>query len=532
MDYTGAPMRHILWVDDEIDLLKPHLLVLEDKGYRVDAITNGDDALILIERNNYDLLLLDEQMPGRSGLEILDLVRKNNLRSRVVMVTKSEEDITMKEAIGRRADDYLLKPVSPLQVLSAVTRVLEGSSIRQEHIVRDFAEQFPVLSQNLDKARTESDFAKLYMELTDWHVRLEYSDEKGLLDSVQALLANLRKDFGLWIKSEYPKWMRGSGSDKPILSVDVIKRHLVPMLDGSSVMFVLLDCLRMDQWKVIAPLLVPYFEIDESYHYSILPTATPYCRNAIFSGSFPDSLYKDYGYRIDNLVEGASPNDFEDELLSTHLQDLCGGAIPVHYEKITSDLEGSRVRARVRSALKQQGSVVAAVFNFVDMMTHGRSDSAILMEVARDEAALRNVTRSWFERSTAFSIIKDAAEAGHRILLTSDHGSILCKSPTTIYANKDVTSSLRYKIGRDLRLDDPATSFLTKSSEDMRLPPAPMGTSYALALDDHYFVYQNRLREYQRRYRNSFLHGGISPEEMIVPVVGLKSRKDLPIKGG
>ena len=173
MDYTGAPMRHILWVDDEIDLLKPHLLVLEDKGYRVDAITNGDDALILIERNNYDLLLLDEQMPGRSGLEILDLVRKNNLRSRVVMVTKSEEDITMKEAIGRRADDYLLKPVSPLQVLSAVTRVLEGSSIRQEHIVRDFAEQFPVLSQNLDKARTESDFAKLYMELTDWHVRLE-----------------------------------------------------------------------------------------------------------------------------------------------------------------------------------------------------------------------------------------------------------------------------------------------------------------------------------------------------------------------
>ena len=531
VDYTGALMRHILWVDDEIDLLKPHLLVLKDKGYRVDAITNGDDALILIERNNYDLLLLDEQMPGRSGLEILDVVRKNNLRPRVVMVTKSEEDTTMKEAIGRRADDYLLKPVSPLQVLSAVTRVLEGSSIRQERIVRDFAEQFPVLSQNLDKASTESDFAKLYMELTDWHVRLEYSDEKGLLDSVQALLANLRKDFGLWIKSEYPKWMRGSGSGKPILSVDVIKQHLVPMLDGSSVMFVLLDCLRMDQWKVIAPLLVPYFEIDESYHYSILPTATPYCRNAIFSGSFPDSLYKDYGHRIDNLKEGASPNDFEDELLKAHLQDLCGAAVPVHYEKISSDVEGNRVRARVRSALKHQGSVVATVFNFVDMMTHGRSDSAILMEVARDEAALRNVTRSWFERSTAFSIIKDAAEAGHRIVLTSDHGSILCKSPTTIYARKDVTSSLRYKIGRDLRLDDPATSFLTKLSEDMRLPPAPIGTSYALALDDHFFVYQNRLREYQRRYRNSFLHGGISPEEMIVPVVGLKSRKDLPIKG-
>ncbi len=277
---------------------------------------------------------------------------------------------------------------------------------------------------------------------------------------------------------------------------------------------------------MIAPLLVPYFEIQESYHYSILPTATPYCRNAIFSGSFPDEIFESGGQRIGGSKEKVGLNDFEDELLKNHLEALCGESIPVHYEKVISDVKGGRVRARVRSALKKPRSVVVTVFNFVDMMTHGRSDSAILMEVARDEAALRNLTRSWFERSTAFSVMKDAAAAGHRVLLTSDHGSILCRRPTVIYAKKDATSSLRYKIGRDLRLDNPEASFLTKVDEDLRLPPAPLGTSYALALDDHYFVYQNRLREYQRRYRNSFLHGGISPEEMIVPVVELKSRSE------
>lgn len=518
--------KHILWVDDEIDHLRPHLLFLRDRGYHVDAITNGDDALVLIDRHNYDLLLLDEQMPGRSGLEILDLVRKKNLRTRVVMVTKSEEDRTMKEAIGRRADDYLLKPVSPLQVLSAVTRVLEGSSIRQEHVTRDFAEHFPTLSRRLQTAETEREFAELYIELTDWHVRLEYSNEEGLLDTVQSLLVDLRKDFGSWIKSEYPKWMQGARKGRPSLSVDLVGKYLAPILGKSSVMFVLLDCLRMDQWKVIAPLLVPYFEIQESYHYSILPTATPYCRNAIFSGLFPDQLFESYGQKIGVSKEKVGLNDFEDELLKDHLESLCGESIPVHYEKIISDIDGGRVRARVRSALKKPNSVVVTVFNFVDIMTHGRSDSTILMEVAKDEAALRNLTRSWFERSTAFSVMKDAAAAGHRVLLTSDHGSILCRRPTVVYAQKDASSSLRYKIGRDLRLENPETAFLTKAEEDLRLPSASFGTSYALALDDHYFVYQNRLREYQRRYRNSFLHGGISPEEMIVPVVELKPRSE------
>lgn len=282
----------------------------------------------------------------------------------------------------------------------------------------------------------------------------------------------------------------------------------------------------MDQWKVIAPLLVPYFEIQESYHYSILPTATPYCRNAIFSGLFPDQLFESYGQKIGVSKEKVGLNDFEDELLKDHLESLCGESIPVHYEKIISDIDGGRVRARVRSALKKPNSVVVTVFNFVDIMTHGRSDSTILMEVAKDEAALRNLTRSWFERSTAFSVMKDAAAAGHRVLLTSDHGSILCRRPTVVYAQKDASSSLRYKIGRDLRLENPETAFLTKAEEDLRLPSASFATSYALALDDHYFVYQNRLREYQRRYRNSFLHGGISPEEMIVPVVELKPRSE------
>jgi CheY-like chemotaxis protein len=514
--------KRILWVDDEIDLLRPHLLFLQSRGYHVDAIPNGDDALALLRDHPYDLVLLDEQMPGRRGLEVLEVLRREDPHARVVMVTKSEEDRTMTEAIGRRVDDYLVKPTSPRQVLSVVTRILEGSSIRQQQVAQDFATRFPRLSMLREEARDARAFADVYAELVDWHIGLESAGELGLLDSVDALLVDLRRDFGEWILEEYPRWMAG-GVGRPTLSVDVVSDYVLPLLGSEPVFLVILDCMRLDQWRVIAPLLAPYFEIEESRYYSILPTATPYARNAIFSGYFPDEIARHHPGWWNMSDDEGSLNAYESELFAEQLKRLTGDAVPIHYEKIFSDRESEQVRARIRSALGQ-APVIALVFNFVDLMTHGRSESPILMEVAKDEAALRTLTRAWFERSTAFKVLVEAAGAGHRVVLTTDHGSILCQRPATIYARKDATANLRYKFGADLRAEDRSTVMTTTDAGALRLPRGRLGSTYVLALEDHFLVYPTKLREYQSRYKNSFLHGGISPEEMIIPVSLLTPR--------
>ena len=517
------PSRRILWVDDEIELLRPHVLFLQQRGYQVDAISNGDDAVALLRGNPYNLVLLDEQMPGRRGLEVLESLRRSDPHARVVMVTKSEEDRTMTEAIGRRVDEYLVKPTSPRQVLSAVTRILEGSSIRQQRVAQDFAARFPRLSMKREEASTAEEFAAAYAELVDWHIRLEQAGERGLLDSVAQLLVDLRRDFGEWVIGVYPHWMRGD-VPRPDLSVDIVKKYVVPWLGERPVFIVVLDCMRLDQWRVLSPLLAPYFEIEESWHYSILPTATPYARNAIFSGQFPDQVARDRPGWWDQSDDEGSLNAFEDELLVKQLKRLTGRNVPIHYEKIFTDREADQVRARVNAALKTPHSVIALVFNFVDLMTHGRSESPILMEVAKDEAALRNLTRSWFERSTAYQVLREAAGSGYRVVLTTDHGSILCQRPTTVFARKDATSNLRYKFGQDLRAENPSHTFSTHDQQDLRFPHGRLGINYVIALEDFFFVYPTKLREYQQRYRNSFLHGGISPEEMIVPVAGLTPR--------
>jgi CheY-like chemotaxis protein len=518
----GASKR-ILWVDDEIDLLRPHLLFLQQRGYHVDAITNGDDALALLRDKPYDLVLLDEQMPGTSGLQVLEVLRREDPHARVVMVTKSEEDGTMTEAIGRRVDEYLVKPTSPRQVLSVVTRILEGSAIRQQRAAQDFAARYPRLVSLRHEARSAEDFASLYEELVDWHVRLESAGEKGLLDSVASLMTELRRDFGGWMRQHYPRWVRGQ-EEGPLLSVDLVRERLIPLLGKNPVYFVVLDCMRLDQWRVISPLIAPYFEIEESLYYSILPTATPYARNALFSGQYPVDIVRDHPKWWDLSDDEGSLNAFEDDLLKRQLKRLTGRNVPVHYEKVFSDRDEDHVRTRLRSGLKEEGVVVALVFNFVDLMTHGRSESPILMEVAKDEAALRDITRSWFERSTLLSVLKEAAAQGHHVLFTTDHGSILCQRPTTVFARKDATANLRYKFGGDLRAQDPLSVFSTTDQKDLGFPPGKLGTNYLVAMEDFFFVYPTKLREYQARYRNSFLHGGISPEEVIVPVAHLRPR--------
>jgi len=517
-----APQKRLLWVDDEIDLLRPHLLFMQGRGYHVDAVSNGDDALELLRLAPYDLILLDEQMPGRSGLEVYDELRRLDGRVPVVMVTKSEEDSTLTEAIGRRVADYLVKPTSPRQVLSVVTRLLEGRALQQQYVARDFTLRFRELNAMRSVPRGWREWGETYSELVDWELKLRQAGETGLLSSLETLLDDFRREFCHFVADRYGEWVNGH-DDRPPLSVDVVPQFLRPLLgEGRSALFVIIDCLRLDQWRAILPLLAPHAEVEEALYYSILPTATPFSRNAIFSGWYPDAIAERYPGWWGGDSEG-SLNAFEGELFQEQVRRLVGRSVPVHYEKIFASGDGEAALRRLPGYLSQPG-VTAMVFNFVDMLTHGRSESTVLLEVARDKEALRALTRQWFERSEAFAAIREALRHGVPVLVTTDHGSIHCHRPATVFAKRDTTQNLRYKFGDDLRAEDPSLAFSTSDERVLRFPPGRAATNYLLATEDVFFVYPTKLRQYQARYRGSFLHGGISPEEMVLPVALLMPR--------
>jgi DNA-binding response OmpR family regulator len=518
----SQPQKRLLWVDDEIDLLRPHLLFVQGRGYHVDAVANGDDALEMVRLQPYDLILLDEQMPGRTGMEVFDEVRRLDPLVPVVMVTKSEEDRTMTEAIGRRVADYLVKPTSPRQVLSVVTRLLEGESIQQQHVAREFTYRFRELNAESSSDRTWRDWAESYSELVDWELRLREAGEIGLLASLESLLDEFRREFGHFVMDRYGRWVNGA-NDRPPLSVDLVRQFLFPLLNEERhVLFLVIDCLRLDQWRSLLPLVSAVAEVEEALYYSILPTATPYSRNAIFSGMFPDDIAELYPDWWKRESEG-SLNGFEDRLFLGQIRELFGKNLPVHYEKVFSAAEGEQVLHRLPGYFSQPG-VTAVVFNFVDLLTHGRSESAVLLEVARDKEALRALSRQWFERSEALVAIREAIRAGVAVLLTTDHGSIHCHRPVTVFAKRDATQNLRYKFGDDLRAEDRSLVFTVNDESVLRFPKGRTATNYVLGLEDTFFVYPTKLRQYQARYRGSFLHGGISPEEMILPVALLTPR--------
>ncbi len=523
MTATKRKADRILWVDDEVDLLRPHLMLLRSEGYQVDAIMNGQDALELLANSSYDLVLLDEQMPGLRGMEVLDRVRRFSPHLPVVMVTKSEEDSTLHEAIGRRADDYIVKPTSPRQVLSVVTRILAGPALRHEQIARDFSRRFGELRDRLSHAHSWQDWSGLYSELIDWDLRLEEAGEAGLRDILQALMTDLSRGFCDTVADRYGEWVHEGGEAGPTLSVDVLPRFFKPILaEDPSAVLIIMDCMRLGQWRAIMPLVSKYFEVDEALYASILPTATPYARNAIFGGVFPDELAElrpDWWERGDEI----GYNSFEDDLFERHVHKMVGGRLPTHYEKIFSAAEGGAMLARLGGYLSSP-SATALVFGFVDMLTHGRAESRLIWEMAQDTSALRALTVTWFERSPALQALQLAAKRGVRVLLTTDHGSLHCHRPATIYAKRDVTANLRYKFGEDLRVENPSAVFTTSDADELRLPPGGMRQTYALCREDHFFVYPTKLREYQNRYRDSFLHGGVSPDEMVLPVALLTPR--------
>src|SRR5438132_10283491 len=524
--------KTILWVDDEVEGLAAHRRFLEDQGFTVAAAAHGDDALALLRRQAYSIVLLGEQMPGRRGLELLGEIRAIDPAMPVVMVTQSEDEGTLREAIGIEVDDDLVQPVHPRQVLAVVTRLLEGDRIRQQRRARDFVTRFRELEARRGATLAWREWVELVAELTRWEVRLAGAHEPGLSEALRTLQESLRRDFSGFFRRHYPKWLANPEGDRPPLSVDVGAEFLVPVLKAQGrVLFIVVDCLRLDQWEALRDLVTPLFDVEESHYYSILPTATPFARNAIFSGLFPMEIAARHPDWWGQASDDESLNAHEAELLTEQLRELVGAPVPVRYEKLFSSVDGGELLRRLPAHLSQDG-VTALVFNFIDQLTHGRSESAILYEVARDEAALRSLTRTWFERSPVRAALLEAERRGVTVLLTTDHGSIHCGTPATVYAKRDATANLRYKFGEDLRSEDPEAAIAVEDLKSFGLPGMGLGVRLLLAAGDRFFVYPTKLREYQARYRGSFLHGGVTPEEVILPVVLLTPRGRAKGSGG
>jgi len=519
-----ARPKSILWVDDEVESLTSHILFLQEQGFRVEPTAHGDDALALLQRQPYGVVLLDEQMPGRRGLELFHAIRAIDRAMPVVMVTKSEEPETLKEAIGSEMSDYLVKPVNPRQILSVVTRLLEGDRIRQQRLLRDFTNRFRELEGRRGPGMAWREWIELVVELAEWEVRLSGSDEPGLEDALRTLQAGVRQDFARFLAGSYPDWLHDSESDRPPLSVDIGAEFLSPVLEQEGkALFVVVDCLRLDQWAVLRPLVSDIFDIETAYYFSILPTATPYARNAIFSGLFPAELAARYpDWWRDREESGL--NAQEEKLLAEQVKELTGERIPVRYEKVFTASDGEALLRRLPAHLAQDG-VTALVFNFIDQLTHGRTENSTLFEVARDTPALRNLTRTWFERSALWEALREAGRRRVPVLLTTDHGSIHCHTPATVFAKRDATSHLRYKFGEDIKTEDPDAAILVEDLATYGLPSRGPKTRLVMATGDRFFVYPTKLREYQARYRGAFLHGGVSPEEVVLPIALLTPRR-------
>ncbi|MBX9928024.1 MAG: response regulator [Gemmatimonadaceae bacterium] len=516
----ALPARSILWVDDEAELLEAHRFFLHEKGFEVEMARNAADALELLRRRAFDLVLLDEQMPGMRGVAMVRDARELVPSLPIVMVTKSEEDQTLRDALGHDVTEYLVKPVTPRQVLAVVTRLLDGAKIRSQALARRFVERF----RELEAVRLDTldwrGWTEHYAEYVQWDLDLAAAREMGLHESLRGLEPAMHREFALFMQREYPRWLAALDGDRPPLCVDVVEEFLLPLVEtGPGAVLIVIDCLRLDQWRVLEPLLTSMFEVETSHVYSLLPTATPYARNALFSGLFPGEIaarYPDWWAARDD----ETLNAHERELLDAQLAERRPGT-PVKYAKISSTHDADDLIRHVHQAFAPNG-VSAFVFNFIDLLTHGRSESAILYEVARDEIALRELTVSWFQRSALLATLREAARRRLPVLVTTDHGSIHCNTPATVFAKRDATPGLRYKFGADLRAEQPQHALAFPNPDALRLPhPGGTAPTTLLATSDAFFVYPTKLREYQARYRGSFLHGGVSPEECILPLAVL-----------
>ncbi|NIM99755.1 MAG: response regulator [candidate division Zixibacteria bacterium] len=516
-------IKRILWVDDEIDQLKSHIIFLESRGYKVTEASNGEDAVALVGSRDFDLVLLDEVMPGKDGLTTLEEIKQENPHLPVIMVTKSEEEDLMDQAIGKKIDDYLTKPVNPSQILSAAKKILDAGKIRTGRLAQDYAQSSAKIRTALYGVLNWQDWIDIHRTLSEWDLEIDGFGDTDLRQTHHGQRRECNLEFSKYIEAIYLKWL--AKENPPPLSVDVVRMYLFPPLSRKKrTVFIVMDCMRLDQWMTIEPILDQYFHIQRDYYYSILPTATPYSRNAIFSGLFPSELAHRYpelwkaGTRDDS-----SRNRYEHQLLDDQLRKLgLRFKSDSRYVKVLDAREGESLAKKISSY--RNIPLLSVVFNFLDILAHGRSQSEILKEMTPDESAYRSLTRPWFLHSSLLKVLQYLSTQDCTVVLTSDHGSVWGTRGTIARGKRETSTNLRYKYGDNLNCD-PKDALLVKEPLEYRLPRYGIATTYIIAKEDFYFIYPTRHSEYEREYKNSFQHGGISLEEMILPVVTMTPRR-------
>ena len=516
-------MNHIkiLWVDDEIELLKPHILFLEGKNYKVTKAKSGSEALEEIEKENFDIVFLDENMPGLTGIETLHEIKERQSNLPVVMITKSEEEYIMEEAIGSKIADYLIKPVNPNQILLSLKKNLDHSRLVSEKTTSNYQQEFRKIAMDLSMVNSHEEWAELYQKLMYWEMRLEDIEDSGMFEILESQKAEANNQFCKFIDKNYPKWFLKDG-DAPVMSHTLFREKIAPEISKQQpTLLVVVDNLRFDQWKTFEPIITNvYKKTKEAAFFSILPTATQYARNAIFSGLMPNDMEKLHPDLWLNDTDEGGKNLHEHEFLEAQLKRL-GMNINWDYFKITSLKKGKQLSENFRT--QKDKDLTVLVYNFVDMISHAKTEMEVIKELASNDKSYRSLTQSWFKNSPLLEIIQQAAQMGFKLIITTDHGTINVKTPSKVIGDKNTSLNLRYKTGKSLTYEEKDV-LAAKDPKTIGLPSINMSSSFIFAKGDMFFAYPNNYNYYVSYFRNSYQHGGVSLEEMIIPFAVLQPR--------
>ncbi len=518
----NMPAAKILWVDDEIESLQSQKLFLENKGYEVQTLTNGFDAVEFIRDNLVDVVLMDESMPGLTGLETLAKIKEINSQIPVVLITKNETENLMDDAIGSEISDYLIKPVNPNQVWLSLKKIIDNRRLVAEKTTSAYQQQFTHLFTALNSSPDFNEWMDIYKKLVYWELEMEKSDSPEMQEILQSQKQEANTEFFKFISRNYTKWM-DRRNEAPIMSDTLMQYKVLPHVEkGIPTFFLLIDNLRFDQWKAIQPLFAEHFRIlEEDTFYSILPTATQYCRNAIFAGLMPIEIERQFPVEWKNDDEQGGKNLFEEAFFKGQLKRLRMTDIKYSYTKIVNNHDGQQLVNNIHNLLNNDLNII--IYNFVDMLSHARTEMEVLKELAGDEISYRSITRSWFEHSPLNQALKKIADKKINLVLATDHGTVKVKSPHKVIGDKQTTTNLRYKHGRNLNYDNKDV-LAFKDPRMAGLPVPNVNSSFIFAKEDGFLCYPNNYNHFVNYYKNTFQHGGISLEEMIVPVIKMTSK--------
>ncbi len=507
----------ILWADDEIDLLKPHILFLEAKGYQVDAVNNGSAAVERVETGEYDIIFLDENMPGITGLEALSRIKKRKPHIPVVMITKSEEEHIMEEAIGSNIADYLIKPVNPNQILLCIKKNLDSSKLVSNKTNSAYQQEFRELGMMLNSRMDLDEWKEVFEKLVYWDIELDRIEDSGMREILEMQKKEANIQFAKFVEDEYLDWVNGRG-EAPQMIHTLFKDRINPLLDQHDPFVIVIDNLRYDQWKVLSPMLSKLFTTkNEDIVFSILPTATHYARNAFFAGLMPLEISKKYPQFWKNEEDEGGKNMHEKDFLAAQLKRL-GREIKWSYNKITNLEAGKKLNDNFNQLLTNKLNVI--VYNFVDMLSHARTEMEVIRELADNESAYRSITRSWFDHSPLYDIIRKIADSGRKLIITTDHGTIRVTNPVKIIGERSTNTNLRYKVGHNLSYNQKEV-FRVSNPEDAKLPKSRISSEFVFVSKEDFFVYPNNYNHFVNYYSNTFQHGGVSLEELLIPFVEL-----------